>query len=74
MSSDRRVICQSCGNHESAVGPISWRGNCSPCGIERANQAAMELHTKRGPIYRRWKRNLQAGLDRQPLDAPQVRA
>jgi hypothetical protein len=33
-------------------------------------QNACELHIKRGPMYRRWRRNIIAGLERQPLDEP----
>lgn len=70
MPSDRRRICQTCGNHEATVGPISWRGNCERCGLERQRQAAIELHEKRGPMYRRWRQNIIAGIERQPLDEP----
>lgn len=60
MPSDRRRTCLVCGNHESEVGPISWRGNCEQCGLERMIQARLEFDAKRGPIYRKWKRNLHA--------------
>jgi len=59
----------SCGNHDSVVGPISWRGNCEQCGLERARQAAMELHLKKGPMFRRWYHNRNAGIERAVLDA-----
>ena len=59
----------SCGNHESVVGPISWRGNCEACGMERLTQSVMELHNKRGPMYRRWITNLTAAMEHERLDA-----
>jgi hypothetical protein len=72
MSSRYRRNCLNCGNHDSIVGPISWRGNCEACGLERMIQNAAELHIKRGPMYRRWRRNILAGLERQPLDDVQA--
>jgi hypothetical protein len=63
----------ACGNHDSIVGPISWRGNCERCGLERAQQAAIELHLKRGPMFRRWQRNIIAGVERAALDAASTR-
>lgn len=74
MPSDRRRTCLICGNHESIVGAISWRGNCGDCAVERMEQAVMELHEHRGPTYRRWKLALLAALEDPVLDAPHVPA
>jgi hypothetical protein len=74
MASDRRRNCLTCGNHESVVGPISWRGNCGECGVILMSQAVVELHEKRGPTYRRWKRRLIESLNDPAIDVPRVRA
>lgn len=59
----------TCGRRDDEVGAISWRGNCFTCGMERVEQAAMEMHNKRGPTYRRWQQRLVASVAGIPLDA-----
>ena len=50
-----RATCKRCGTPRSAVGHISRRGNCLPCGIEAETANQVELHGRAGPYYDRWR-------------------
>lgn len=58
MPDRRRSKCQGCGLRVEDVGLISWRGNCRACGLERQEQAIVEIAERRGPMYRRYTKGL----------------
>jgi hypothetical protein len=58
----RRRNCMACGRPDSEVGPISWRGNCRPCGLAAEEQAITQLAEHRGPVFNYWRAKTVAGI------------
>jgi hypothetical protein len=54
----RRRNCQRCRKPSSEVGPISWRGNCRPCGLEREREAIVQLAEHEGPVFDYWRQGM----------------
>jgi len=61
MPDGRRAHCTCCGKHKSEAGPISWGGNCRPCGkllmYENADGISAGhgyAHVRRIRGYARW--------------------
>lgn len=71
MPDKRRQNCMCCGKPASEVGPISWRGNCSECGLILLYENAHGISAKQGPAHRRRLRGLAEYLQREMLDAAQ---
>ena len=59
----RRQTCLTCGKHAAEVGPISWRGNCRPCGelVQRENIAG--IAAKSGYAFKRQVRGMKRYAD-----------
>lgn len=58
MGRPRRVHCRLCGKHVDTCGPLSARGNCSPCGVARLIAQNRQMKAKSGPIYEEWCRRM----------------
>jgi tRNA G26 N,N-dimethylase Trm1 len=74
MPSDRRRNCTCCGQHDSIVGPISWRGNCRRCGQMLMVEQIVGNATKTGPAHARRLRGYAKMLERAALDAQRANA
>jgi len=49
-----------CGKPATEVGPISWRGRCRPCGLERETASIVEQAQHAGPIFDYWRERMAA--------------
>lgn len=63
-----------CGKNANEVGEISWRGNCSSCGLLLLEENIIGIHLKTGPAHRRRLRGIATYLQRALLDEPPARA
>jgi hypothetical protein len=57
-----------CGKHTSEVGPISWRGKCRPCGLQRERDAIIQLAHHNGPMFDHWRARMAASVGGVLLD------
>ena len=64
MADARRKRCTCCGGHTDDVGPISWRGNCRPCGKKLQEENIVGIATKSGYAYKRRARGYQRFAER----------
>lgn len=58
MPDRRRRNCQTCGKHDSEVGPISWGGNCITCADALLEENIRGLHAMEGHVRDRWARGM----------------
>lgn len=50
----RPDVCKHCGQRGKKRNPISFRGLCQACAVQRVTDAATGMVTKRGPAYEAW--------------------
>lgn len=74
MPDPRRRRCTCCGKHESEVGPISWRGNCRPCGQVLQAENIIGIHERKGYAHTRRLRGYAKMLAKETLDGPDAAA
>ena len=55
------VKCPRCKKH---VNTVTRRGICYDCVLTRTQDAQKQMMTKRGPVYKLWKKNLLRSLQR----------
>ena len=68
MPQKARRTCLTCGGHVDDVGPISWGGNCAPCGQANMVENIYGIATKSGYAYRRMIRGVERFVQRARLD------
>lgn len=73
MPRPKRVTCRVCDRHIDEVGPLSARGKCEQCGLERVEEAVNAMFAGRGDLYERWAENTAAGLRRAIEHGPRSR-
>lgn len=56
----RRRNCRRCGEHDSKVGPITWGGYCIDCGIAVERENVMQMVSRSGPNWSKWRRAMAA--------------
>lgn len=61
MKIKRRIKrCKLCGK----ITEVSKRGYCQDCGFQLMVDAVRQLQERQGPIYEKWKRGLEASIER----------
>lgn len=55
-----RTKCVKCGKHKRIVG----KGVCVDCMSEDLQQNIKEMREKKGPKYKKWRKNLEKGLSK----------
>lgn len=74
MPSCKPTFCRICGEHESVVGRVSWRGKCEDCAADRMLANNVELREHTGESFTRWRRGMAASVGATLLDERPPRA
>ena len=57
--------CLVCGLTEAEAGsPISHSGYCRECGYKRMLDGYRQMREKKGPLYRKWRKNIISGIEK----------
>jgi len=54
-------FCKIC---KKVVPKVSRKGYCRDCSVFKQELTWAQLQRRSGPIYEKWQKNLQAGLER----------
>lgn len=63
-----RFSCRVCHKTRLEVGPLSARGKCSRCGLERSADEQLQLAEHRGPYFEHWRERMAASVGGVLLD------
>lgn len=64
----RRTTCQVCGRNRDECGPISWRGRCRDCAVQRVTENIIGIATQSGMPHARWRKGMAASVGGVLLD------